>query len=83
MQVTLSGIAAVRAVDNVIQLRVTELAAEELPEGAASQIERFAEQLSYDVQLPELPYGLTVESVRPTASGISVSFSAVDVPLSS
>lgn len=82
VQVTLSGTATVGAVDNVIQLRVTELAAEELPEGAASQVERLAQQLSYDVQLPELPYGLAVESVRPTASGISVSFSAVDVPLS-
>lgn len=81
-QVTLAGTATVRAVDNVIQVRVTELAADELPPGSAPLVEQLVRQLSVDVRLPELPYGLAVESVRPGPSGVAVTFSALDVPLS-
>jgi len=82
VQLTLVGTATVRAVENVIEIRVMELTAEELPPGSASEVERFVQQLSFDFRLPELPYGLAVESVRPVPAGLEVTFSAVDVPLS-
>lgn len=82
VQVTLSGTAEVRAVDNTIAIRVTELTADGLPAGSESEVERLVQQLSFDFQLPDLPYGLAIESVRPASAGLEVSFSAVDVPLS-
>ncbi|HEX6197321.1 MAG TPA: DUF2993 domain-containing protein [Jiangellaceae bacterium] len=82
VEVTLTGTATIRAADNTIAIRVTELTAEELPPGSASEVERFVQQLSFNFQLPDLPYGLVVESVRPISAGLEVSFSAVDVPLS-
>lgn len=82
IEVTLAGTATVRAADNAIGIRVGELTAEELPPDSASQVEQLAQQLSFDFQLPEMPYGLAVESVRSGPSGIEVTFSAVGVPLS-
>jgi hypothetical protein len=82
VRITLAGTATVSAENNVISVRVTELTAEELPEGSASEVERLVQQLSFDIRLRELPYGLMVESVRPVSAGLEVAFSAVDVPLS-
>lgn len=82
VQMTLAGTATVHAADDAIGIRVGELTAEGLPPDSASQVERLTQQLSFEFQLPELPYGLTVDSVRPRPSGIEVTFSAVDVPLS-
>lgn len=82
VRVTLVGSATVSAENDVITVRATELSAEELPPGSASEVERFVQQLSFDIQLPDLPYGLTIESVSPVSAGLEVTFSAVDVPLS-
>jgi hypothetical protein len=82
VQLTLIGTATVRAEDNAIRIRVEEFTAEELPPGAASEVERLAQRLSFDYQLPDLPYGLEVDSIRSRPSGIEVTVSAVDVPLS-
>jgi hypothetical protein len=82
---TLVGTAAVEPAGNVIRIRVLELAVEEptgLPAGAGPLVDQIARDLSVDVPLPPLPYGLSVDSVRAEASGLVVSVSAMDVLLS-
>jgi hypothetical protein len=85
-EVTLVGTADVTAVDGAVQLQVTELSVDEessepLPPGAEPVVEELAQQLSVNVPLPALPYGLTIESVRAESAGLAVSVSATDVPL--
>ncbi|NED95896.1 DUF2993 domain-containing protein [Phytoactinopolyspora alkaliphila] len=82
---TLTGAATVSVDGNVVQLRVTELGSDEtagLPQAAQAQIDQIAGSVSVDVPLPALPYDLTIDSVRPAESGLAVSLSATDVPLS-
>lgn len=81
-RLTLTGTATVDVADGAVRVRAEELSAEELPPGAASEVERLVRQLSFDYPLPALPYGLAVESVRTRPEGVEVTLSAVDVPLS-
>lgn len=81
-RLTLTGTATVDVADGAVRVRAEELTAEELPPGAASEVERLVRQLSFDYPLPALPYGLAVESVRTRPEGVEVTLSAVDVPLS-
>jgi hypothetical protein len=81
---TLAGTAEVRVNGNTVQMRVTELNADDaagLPAEAQPQIDQFASAASVDVPLPPLPYDLTIESARPAESGLAVSLSATNVPL--
>jgi hypothetical protein len=82
--VTLVGTADVQVVDGVVQVRVTDLSAEgaALPAGAEPVLAEVVQDLSVDVALPPLPYGLSVESVRVDRTGLVVTVTAVDVPLS-
>lgn len=86
-EVTLAGTADVTAVDGAVQLQVIELTvddeSEPLPPGTEPLVEELAQQLSVNVPLPALPYGLTVESVRAESAGLAVSVSATNVPLTS
>jgi hypothetical protein len=83
---TLTGTAAVEPAGNAIRIRVADLTVVEptgLPAGAGPLVEQIARDLSVDVQLPPLPYGLSVDSVRAEATGLVVGVSAQDVALSS
>jgi hypothetical protein len=82
--VTLAGTASVEAAGDVIRVRVTELDVAEsvaLPPGAGPLVDEILRDLSVDVPLPALPYGLSVERVRAEPAGLVVTVSAVDVPL--
>lgn len=84
--VTLTGTATVEVDEQqVIRVRVQELTVEapgEPPVDAGPLIEQYVQALSFEVPLPPLPYGLTVESVRAGPAGLAVGMSARDVPLS-
>jgi hypothetical protein len=82
--VTLVGVAGAEMAGNVIQVRVREFGIESggLPEGAFPLVDQIARELSVDVALPPLPYGLSVDSVFAGPTGLVVSVSAAEVPLS-
>ncbi len=44
-------------------------------------ISGYAEQLSLNVALPELPFGLKVTEIKAAAAGLQVTATAKDVPL--
>lgn len=82
--VTLVGTADVAVTGGAVQVQVSELAVEEFPElppEAEALVADVSQRLSVQVPLPPLPYGLTVESVRPEPEGLTVTFRADDVPL--
>jgi hypothetical protein len=82
---TLVGTASVEAAPDVVRIRVDGLTALEpsgLPPGAGPLVEAIGRELSVDVPLPPLPYGLSVDSVRAEPSGLVVTVSAREVPLS-
>jgi hypothetical protein len=82
---TLVGTASVEAAGDAIRVRVTGLEVEEptgLPAGAGPLVEEIVRELSVDVPLPPLPYGLSVDAVRAEPAGLVVTVSAVNVPLS-
>jgi hypothetical protein len=83
--VVLVGTADLEVVDGAVRLHPNELTVEEppLPPGAESRVEEIAQRLSVTVELPPLPYGLTVDSVQPERTGLVVQVSAVDVALAS
>jgi len=80
---TLTGAADIEAVKGNIRLRFSDLDAEGLPTNAAvrSAVNGYARDLSIDVPLPTLPFGIQVREVRPLPEGLAVSATAKDVPL--
>jgi LmeA-like phospholipid-binding len=81
--VVLVGTAGLAVADGAVQLDVGELEVEEppLPPGAESRVEVLIQQMSVTIQLPELPYGLTIDDVVAEQAGLVVQVSAVDVAL--
>lgn len=82
---TLVGTAEVDISGQAIQVRVTDLSVEggaSLPEGVDALVAQVAQELSVEVPLPPLPYGLSVESVRAEPQGLVVTVRAADVPIS-
>lgn len=82
-RVELNGTANIAVQDNTVQVRFDTLAAEGLPNNALVQnlISGYAEQLSLNVALPALPFGLQVTEIKPAAEGLQVTATAKDVPL--
>lgn len=81
--VVLVGTAEMEVVDGGVRLRVQDLEVEQppLPPGAEPLVQDLIQRMAVNVQLPPLPYGLTLEGVRAEPDGLAVSVSAVDVPL--
>jgi hypothetical protein len=80
---TLNGVADIEAVDGKVRLRFSDLDAEGLPTNDAvrSAVNGYASDLSIDVPLPALPFGIQVQRVRPLPEGLAVTATAKDVPL--
>jgi LmeA-like phospholipid-binding len=80
---TLTGEATIEPVEGKIRLRFQDLNAEGLPTNDAvrSAVNGFARDLSVDVALPPLPFGIQVQEVRPLPEGLEVTATASDVPL--
>jgi hypothetical protein len=83
--VVLVGTAKVQVNENVIQVRVSELDDEKgsLPAAARSIANGYADQLSVNLRLPDLPYDLTVNQVTTESSGLAVTATARAVPITS
>jgi hypothetical protein len=79
----LNGIATVAVENNTVQVRFETLTADGLPNNPLVQnlVSGYAEQLSLNVALPALPFGLTVTDIKPAAEGLQVTATAKDVPL--
>jgi hypothetical protein len=80
---TLTGEAEIEAVDGKIRVRFDELDADGLPTNDAvrSAVNGYARELSIDVALPALPFGIQVREVNPLPEGLAVTATARDVPL--
>ncbi|MER7458920.1 DUF2993 domain-containing protein [Micromonospora sp. NPDC126480] len=66
-----------------VGLRFNDLTAEGLPNVplARTLLNNYAQSISIDVPLPELPFQLTVREVRPLPEGLQVAAEAADVPI--
>jgi hypothetical protein len=82
-RVTLVGDAKVAVNKGHVKVSVTKLQSENgnLPAGSDSLIQQYIKNLSIDMQLPQLPFSLTLDKVTPEASGLAVSATAHSVPL--
>lgn len=65
-----------------IQIQSVEVA-EDVPALLRGAIDRLVRQLSVDVDLPALPFGLALEEVEPRQAGVRLVATAVNVPLTS
>ncbi|KXK62216.1 hypothetical protein AWW66_09265 [Micromonospora rosaria] len=83
-QLTVSGTAEVTVSEQgQVALKVDEVDAEGLPAVplARTLLNNWAQGISIDVPLPELPFQLTVREVRPLPGGLAVTADARDVPI--
>jgi hypothetical protein len=82
-QFTLTGEATIEAVEGKIRLRFQDLNAEGLPSNDAvrSAVNGYARDLSIDVALPPLPFGIALREVQPLPEGLAVTATADNVPL--
>jgi hypothetical protein len=80
---TLTGQADIEPVEGKIRLRFSDLDAEGLPTNNAvrSAVNGYASDLSIDVPLPALPFGIQVQRIRPLPEGLAVTATAQDVSL--
>ncbi|MEH0842640.1 DUF2993 domain-containing protein [Micromonospora sp. CPCC 205711] len=85
-QLTVTGTADVTVADNgKVSLRFNDLNAEGLPAVplARTLLSNYAQGISVDVPLPELPFQLNVRKVEPKPEGLMVTADAKDVPINS
>lgn len=84
-RLTVQGTADLTVDEGQVAIRFAELTAEGLPAIPAAQalVNAYAQQISVQVPLPTLPYGLQVQEVRALPEGLAVTASAQDVPLNS
>lgn len=74
------------AVDSgLVHVTITKVTTEggNIPQVIGDLIGSIKQDLSVDVRIPRLPYGIQVRSVKATPAGLTVSGDATDVPLSS
>lgn len=78
-----TGTADLKVDQGRVALRFTNLAAEGMPSGPLARVllNNFAQGISVDVPLPELPFDLTVREVRPLPEGLQVTAEAAEVPI--
>lgn len=82
--VVLVGTAEATVTGHTVRIEVTGLGLADgraLPPGAQPVVDRVARDLSVTVELPPLPYGLSLTSVRAEPAGLVVAVEAFDVPL--
>ncbi|WP_428963375.1 LmeA family phospholipid-binding protein [Micromonospora fluostatini] len=83
-QLTVNGTAEVTVSEQgQVALKVDEVDAEGLPAVplARTLLNNWAQGISIDVPLPELPFQLTIREVRPLPGGLAVTADARDVPI--
>lgn len=82
---TVSGTASLAVKGKQIQIRFSDARAEGLPDLPAAQsvVDGFVKQISINVDIPALPFQLSLQEVRAAPDGLAVTASATDVPLTS
>jgi hypothetical protein len=83
VNLTVQGVATITVDKGKVALKFEDLAADGLPDIplARAALNSYARQLSVNVPLPALPFGLTVQDVKPVADGLAVTATASNVPL--
>ncbi len=76
-----TGVATIRVVDGAVVLNVTKLSAAGVSLPAASLVQLTA-TLATPTTIPQLPFGIVVDSVVPAAAGVVISGSGHDVQIS-
>lgn len=82
-QLTVNGTAELTVAQGAVRIRFRELTAEGLAAlpGAENLVNAYAQQISVDLPIGELPFGLVVQEVRPQPEGLSLIATGRDVPL--
>lgn len=82
---TVQGTADISVEGRTVRIRFDHLTADNLPRSSAAQalLDQYADKMSVDVPLPELPFDFDVQQVRVLPEGLAVTAVADDVPLSS
>ena len=82
-QLTVNGTADLAVNGGAIQIRFRELTAEGAPDAPLVQslISAYAQQISIDIDVPDLPLGLRVREVRARPEGLMIEAAGSDVPL--
>ena len=80
---TIQASGAISVKKDVLHVAVSNVTASDtpLPQAVQSTLQAIAGQLTFDVRIPELPYRLSLDSVRATSAGIAISASAQNVVL--
>lgn len=82
--IRLSGTADLTVTDGVVRVRFSDVTAPDLPDAPFVQnlVARFAENLAFDLAVPELPMNLTLREVQALPEGLQVTAGAQEVNLS-
>ncbi len=80
---TLQASGAISVKKDVLHVAVSNVTASDtpLPRALQSTLEAIAAQLTFDVRIPQLPYRLSLDSVKATSAGIAITASAQNVVL--
>ena len=80
---TIQAIGSISVKNNVLHVAVSNVTASDtpLPQVLQPTLRAIANQLTFDVRIPQLPYRLSLDSVRATSGGIAITASAQNVVL--
>ena len=80
---TIAGSGAISVKKDVLHVAVSNVTASDtpLPRALQSTLKAIAAQLTFDVRIPQLPYRLSLDSVKATSGGIAITASAENVVL--
>jgi hypothetical protein len=82
--IRLSGTADLTVTEGVVRVRFSDVTAPDLPDTPIIQnlVARFAENLAFDLAVPELPMNLALREVQALPEGLKVTAGARNVSLS-
>lgn len=82
-KLTVNGTAELTVVKGALQIRFRELTTDGLPAlpGAQDLVNAYAQQISIDMPVGKLPFGLVVRDVQPRPDGLALTATGENVPL--
>ncbi|HEU0239054.1 MAG TPA: DUF2993 domain-containing protein [Micromonosporaceae bacterium] len=80
---TVNATGTISVKQNILHVGVSNVTASDtaLPPQFSPTLNAIAKQFTFDVRIPQLPYRLSLDSVRATAQGIAITASARDIVL--
>lgn len=81
--ITATAAGTLAVANDVVHVKIGKISANEsaIPAAVQTQLQAIAQQLTFDVRIPALPYNLRLESVHATSKGIAITADASDVVL--